>query len=71
MGAEKPNKVAAIAGIYPVTNLLRYLGISKAARAYSLTPTKLAEQLTTFNLIDAFESLAQAKVPLYVIHGYF
>lgn len=66
---EHPRSVKAIAGIYPVCNLLSYPGLKKAAPAYGLTEEQLREKLAQHNPIDRLEPLAKAKVPLYHLHG--
>ena len=38
---ENPEKVAGIAGIYPVFDLRTYPGLDKAAPVYGLTPTQV------------------------------
>lgn len=67
--AENPDKVAAWAGIYPVSNLASYPGIAKAAPAYELKPEELQTRLADFNPIDRLAGLAKAKVPFFAIHG--
>jgi hypothetical protein len=66
---ENPDRVACIAGIYPVCNLSSYPGIDKASRAYSLSAEELAENLSEHNPIDRIKPLADARIPLYHIHG--
>lgn len=67
--AENPDKVACIAGIYPVCNLASYPGIGRAKGAYEMTEAELKEKLTEHNPIDRLESLAKAGVPIFHIHG--
>jgi pimeloyl-ACP methyl ester carboxylesterase len=66
---ENPEKVAGIAGIYPVFDLRTYPGLGNAAPAYGLTPKELEAKLTDHNPIERVESLAKAKVPVLFIHG--
>lgn len=66
---EHPEKVAAFAGIYPVCNLASYPGVARASGAYHLTPEELTNRLKEENPIDRLAPLAQAKVPLFAIHG--
>jgi pimeloyl-ACP methyl ester carboxylesterase len=66
---ENPDRVAAIAGIYPVCNIESYPGIERAAGAYRLTAAELKGELRRHNPLDRLESLANARVPLFAIHG--
>lgn len=67
--SEYPHQVGGFAGIYPVSNLASYPGISKAASAFELTPEQLESRLKEFNPIDRLTELAKASVPLFAIHG--
>lgn len=67
--AENPDKVAGIAGIYPVFDLRTYPGLDKAAPAYGLTPAELGGRLGEFNPIERVGALAKAHVPAFIIHG--
>ena len=62
-------KVAGIAGIYPVFDLRSYPGIGRAAPAYELKPEELEATLEKHNPIAEASVLAQAKVPIFIIHG--
>lgn len=64
-----PDKVAGIAGIYPVFDLTAYPGLNRAAPAYELTPQQLESQLAKQNPIERIEILARAGVPAFFIHG--
>ncbi len=66
---ENPDSVACIAGIYPVCNLSSYPGLARACGAYGMTEAQLAAKLTEHNPIDRLAPLAQAKVPIFHIHG--
>jgi pimeloyl-ACP methyl ester carboxylesterase len=66
---ENADKVAAIAGIYPVCNIASYPGIERAAGAFQLTAGGLKGELRNHNPLDRLESLAKARVPLFAIHG--
>lgn len=66
---ENPQRVAGIAGIYPVFDLRAYPGLEKAAPAYQLTKPELEASLAMHNPIAKADSLAKAKVPFYIIHG--
>jgi pimeloyl-ACP methyl ester carboxylesterase len=67
--AANADKVAAFAGIYPVSNIASYPGVAKAAPAYQMTPEDLQSGLVTHNPIDRLAPLAKAGVPLFAIHG--
>jgi pimeloyl-ACP methyl ester carboxylesterase len=63
------DKVAGIAGIYPVFDLRTYPGLDKAAPAYELSAEQLSQSVPRLNPIEQADSLAQAKVPAMFIHG--
>jgi pimeloyl-ACP methyl ester carboxylesterase len=67
--AENPKKVAAIAGIYPVVDLLSYPGIEKAAVAYGLSVGQLTKKLKRVNPVSHLKPLAKARVPIMNLHG--
>jgi arylsulfatase A-like enzyme len=67
--AENPEKVAGIAGIYPVFDLRAYPGLDKAAPAYGLSPTQLGARLGELNPIERVGVLAERRVPALLIHG--
>jgi pimeloyl-ACP methyl ester carboxylesterase len=67
--AEHPDSVACIAGIYPVCNLTSYPGLDRACAAYGMSKEQLAEKLIENNPIDRLAPLANAKVPIFHIHG--
>ncbi len=62
-------KVAGISGIYPVFDLRTYPGLQKAAPAYGVSPDELEQSLGTHNPIAQADKLANAKIPVYIIHG--
>ncbi|HEV7282960.1 MAG TPA: prolyl oligopeptidase family serine peptidase [Pirellulaceae bacterium] len=64
-----PDRVAGIAGIYPVFDLRTYPGLEKAAPAYGLTPDELEASLSTHNPVSRADVLAKAKIPVCIIHG--
>lgn len=66
---RNPDKVAGIAGIYPVFDLTTYPGLQKSAPAYGLQPDELEKQLDKFNPIRNAKVLAAAKIPVFLIHG--
>ena len=64
-----PDKVAGIAGIYPVYDLRTYPSVPKAAPAYGLTVDEFTAALERHNPIARAEVLAKARIPVYIIHG--
>ncbi len=64
-----PDKVAGIAGIYPVFDFRTYPGLDRAAPAYGLTPAALQEKLAEHNPIEKVGILAAKKIPVFIIHG--
>jgi 6-phosphogluconolactonase len=67
--AENPDKVAGLAGIYPVFDLRSYPGLAKAAPAYGLTAKELEARLGELNPIEHVDVLAKAGMPAFLIHG--
>lgn len=67
--AENPGKVSGVAGIYPVCNLVSYPGLARACAAYDLSKQGLADALARHNPVNRLKSLAEAKVPLFHLHG--
>jgi 6-phosphogluconolactonase len=67
--ADHPDKVAGLAGIYPVFDLRTYPGLAKAAPAYGLTAKELEARLGELNPIERVGILARARVPALLIHG--
>jgi len=67
--SANPDQVAGLAGIYPVFDLRSYPGLAQAAPAYELTLDGLESQLPQHNPIDKVSRLAQAKIPVCLIHG--
>jgi hypothetical protein len=66
---DHPDKVAGIAGIYPVFDFRSYPGLAKAAPAYQLTPQELEARQAEFNPIERATVLAKEKIPVFIIHG--
>jgi 6-phosphogluconolactonase len=67
--ADNPDKVAGLAGIYPVFDLRAYPGLARAAPAYGLTAGELEARLGELNPIERVGTLARARVPALLIHG--
>jgi alpha-beta hydrolase superfamily lysophospholipase len=66
---QNPDKVAGIAGIYPVFDFRTYPGLKNAALAYGLTPEQLEVRQSEFNPIERVSILAKARIPAFFIHG--
>jgi len=66
---EHPEKVACIAGIYPVCDMKSYPGIDVAAPAYSLEVAELEAHINEHNPVNRLVSLAKAIVPIFHVHG--
>ena len=66
---ENPDKVAGIAGIYPVFDLRSFPGLAKAAPAYQLPLGEFETRLAEFNPIARVGELAKRRVPICIIHG--
>lgn len=66
---DNPEKLAGIAGIYPVFDLRDYPTLAKAAPAYGLTEEELAAQLDKYNPIARIQPLIDARTPIYMVHG--
>jgi arylsulfatase A-like enzyme len=64
-----PDRVAGIAGIYPVYNYTTYPGLTKAATAYGLSEEELDKRQAELNPIRRMDCLAKAKIPVFIIHG--
>jgi len=64
-----PDKVAGIAGIYPVFDLQTYPGVAKAAPAYGLSAEEFQTRLAEFNPISRTDVLAKQQIPVFIIHG--
>jgi len=64
-----PEKVAGIAGIYPVFDLRSYPKLEEAAPAYGLTPPELEKRLSEFNPVARIAQLAKARIPALLISG--
>jgi arylsulfatase A-like enzyme len=66
---ENPDKVAGIAGIYPVFDLRTYPRLDRVAPAYNLTLAQLQAQLVALNPSERIGVLANDRVPAFLIHG--
>jgi len=66
---RNPSKVSGIAGIYPVFDWTTYPGILTAAKGYGLTAEELEKQADRLNPIRNIRELADAKIPVLIIHS--
>ena len=66
---RNPEKIAGMAGIYPVFDLTSWPGVQQAAPAYDLSPEELTAKLAEYNPIERMDALARARVPVFLIHG--
>lgn len=64
-----PDKVAGIAGIYPVFDLRTYPGLQRAAPPFEMKAEELEAKLDELNPIARVEELAKSKIPVCIIHG--
>lgn len=64
-----PERVAGIGGIYPVFDFTSYPKTKKAAPAFGLSEKALIDQADKLNPIHGARALADAKIPVYIIHG--
>jgi len=67
--SRHPERVAGIAGIYPVFDLRSYPGLERAAPAYGMTAAELEAALPQVNPVDRLDELARQRVPVFLIHG--
>ncbi len=63
------DKVAGLAGIYPVYDLTTYPKIERAAPAYGMTAEELQKSLGEHNPVAKIAALAKADIPVFIIHG--
>ena len=64
-----PDRVAGIGGIYPVFDYTTYPGVRRAAPAYGLSEEDLFAQQHKLNPIQRAGVLADAQIPVFIIHG--
>ena len=64
-----PDKVAGLAGIYPVFDLRSYPGLKRAAPAFGLTEKELTKKQPTLNPVSRIRVLAESSIPVFLIHG--
>ncbi|MEJ6582290.1 MAG: sulfatase-like hydrolase/transferase [Akkermansiaceae bacterium] len=66
---KHPDRVAGIGGIYPVYDFTSYPGSKNAAPAYGLSEEELIAQQDKLNPVKRAAELANAKIPVFIIHG--
>jgi len=69
---KNPNKVKAFAGIYPVLNLRSWpmtRNLSSTLADFEMDQGTFLKTVDLHNPIHQLEGLAQAKVPLFMVHG--
>lgn len=66
---QRPERVAAIGGIYPVFDYTTYPGVDNAASVYGVSPDEMEQRQLEFNPIKQAEKIVDAKIPVYIIHG--
>jgi hypothetical protein len=68
--ADHPDKVSAIAGLYPVCDLTSWPGPNKFVEyCDEVTESRFRELVSAFNPINRLAVLARSKVPVFFIHG--
>jgi pimeloyl-ACP methyl ester carboxylesterase len=58
-----------LAGIYPVFDWRTYPGVEQAAGAYGLSGEQLLAKAGELNPISRADRLAEARLPVFLIHG--
>ncbi|MDV6029113.1 MAG: sulfatase-like hydrolase/transferase [Phycisphaera sp. RhM] len=66
---ERPERVAAIGGIYPVLDYTSYPGVERAAAVYGVSADDLQRRQDELNPVKNLDVIAEAGIPVYVIHG--
>ncbi len=66
---EHPERFAGLAGIYPVFDWRTYPGVEKAAPAYGVSTEELIRRIDELNPVRKIQRLAEAKLPIFIIHG--
>jgi len=67
--SQNAERVACIAGIFPVCDLKSYPGLDKACEAYGISEDELARGLPQHNPVDRLAPLAEGGVPILHVHG--
>ena len=66
---ERPERVAGIAGIYPVFDYTTYPGAQRAASVYGVKPDQMIAAAEQFNPVHRLTEIAKAGIPAFLIHG--
>ena len=69
---QNPTKLKAFAGIYPVLNLRSWpmtRNLSSTLADFEMDQDTFLKTVDLHNPIHQLEGLAQAKVPLFMVHG--
>jgi dipeptidyl aminopeptidase/acylaminoacyl peptidase len=66
---EHPECVKCIGAIYPVCSLRQYPRLSKASSVYGMSEQRLLEQLSRHDPLERLQPLAEAKTPIFHLHG--
>jgi predicted esterase len=67
-----PHQITAFAGIYPVSNLLSWPLRNKPLAVlddYKMSQDQLLHSIKAYNPIDQLKPLADAQVPIFLVHG--
>ena len=70
--AEEPGnavKVSRIAGIYPIGDFMSNPGLEKTAKFWDMDPAELKAHVADHNPIDRLQTLKDAGVKIFHIHG--
>ncbi|WP_230774810.1 sulfatase-like hydrolase/transferase [Roseiconus lacunae] len=66
---ERPERVAAIGGIYPVFDYTTYPGVERAASVYGVSASQLEQNQESLNPIKRAAEIAESMIPVYLVHG--
>jgi pimeloyl-ACP methyl ester carboxylesterase len=67
--ADHPNWIAGIAGIFTVADVAHYPGLQRVQKAYGRTLAELKREMPLLNPIERLKPLADARVPIFLLHG--
>lgn len=67
--ADHPDRFSGLAGIYPVLDWTTYPGTARTAASYGCSEKELLERAAEWNPIARAGVLAQARLPVFLIHG--
>ena len=66
---KHPDRVAGIGGVYPVYDYTTYPKVARAAPAYGVSAEDLVAMQDKLNPVKRAGELAEAKIPVFIIHG--